>query len=47
MAITTAESQKCGCSRLPVENYIGWHALIEEDYKIKKVEYKKRQIEES
>ena len=47
MAITIAESQKCGCSRLPVENYIGWHALSEEDYEVKKVEYKKRQIEES
>ena len=44
MAITIAESQKCGCSLLPVENYIGWHALIEEDYKIKIVEYKKPKI---
>ena len=47
MVITIAESQKCGCSRLPVENYIGWRALSEEDYKIKKVEYEKRQIEKS
>ena len=35
MVITIAESQKCGCSRLPVENYIVCHALSEEDYKIK------------
>ena len=47
MAITIAESQKCGCSRLPVENYIVCHALSEEDYKIKKVKYEKRQIEKS
>ncbi|MEC8797647.1 MAG: hypothetical protein VXX22_03465 [Pseudomonadota bacterium] len=47
MAITIAGSQKCECSRLPVENYIGWHAFSEEDYKIKKVEYEKRQIEKS
>jgi len=47
MAITIAGSQKCGCSRLPVENYIGWHALSEEDYEIKKVESEKRQIEKS
>ena len=47
MAITIAESQKCRCSRLPVENYIGWHALSEEDYEIKKVESEKRQIEKS
>ena len=45
MAITTAESQKCGCSRLPVENYIVCHALSEEDYEVKKAEYEKRQIE--
>lgn len=47
MAITIAGSQKCGFSHLPVENYIGWHAFSEEDYKIKKVEYEKRQIEKS
>ena len=47
MAITIAESQKCGCSRLPVENYIGWRALSEEDYEIKKVESEKHQIEKS
>ena len=47
MAITIAESQKCGCSRLPVENYIVCHALSEEDYEIKKVESEKRQKENS
>ena len=47
MAITIAESQKCGCSLLPVENYIGWHSLSEEDYEIKKVESEKRQKENS
>ena len=41
------ESQKCGCGRSPVENCIGWHALSEEDYEIKKVESEKRQIEKS
>ena len=42
-----AESQKCGCGRSPVENCIGWHALSEDDYKIKKAEYEKRQKEKS
>ena len=41
------EAQKCGCGRSPVENCIGWHALSEGDYKIKKAEYEKRQKEKS
>ena len=41
------ESQKCGCGRSPVENCIGWHALSEDEYKIKKAEYEKRQKEKS
>lgn len=33
------EIGKCGCGRSPTGKCIGWHALSEEDYRIKLAEY--------
>lgn len=30
---------QCGCGRSPTGKCIGWHALTEEQYKLKKNEY--------
>jgi hypothetical protein len=30
---------KCGCGRSPTGKCVGWHALSEDDYKIKRDEY--------
>ena len=35
----TEEFGKCGCGRSPTGKCIGWHALTEEAYKVKKDEY--------
>ena len=45
--ITMSEAPKCGCSRSPTGNCIGWHALSEEDYQAKKAVYEARQAEKA
>ena len=45
--IIMSEAQKCGCGRSPTGNCIGWHALSEEDYQVKKAVYKARQAEKA
>jgi hypothetical protein len=30
---------QCGCGRSPIGKCIGWHALTEEQYKLKRDEY--------
>jgi hypothetical protein len=45
--ITMSEAPKCGCSRSPTGNCIGWHALSEEDYQVKKAVYEARQVEKA
>lgn len=34
-----SDAPKCGCGRSPTGNCIGWHALSEEDYKLKLAEH--------
>jgi hypothetical protein len=38
-----SEAPKCGCSRSPTGNCIGWHGLSEEEYKKKKEAYEAKQ----
>jgi hypothetical protein len=45
--ITMSEAPKCGCSRSPTGNCLGWHALSEEDYQVKKAVYEARQVEKA
>lgn len=33
----------CGCGRSPTGDCIGWHALLEEDYRIKLAEYETKE----
>ena len=37
------ESPICGCGRSPTGNCIGWHALSEQDYQLKKDAYEAKQ----
>jgi hypothetical protein len=30
---------QCGCGRSPTGKCVGWHALTEDEYKVKKAEY--------
>lgn len=40
-------SKECGCGRSPTGNCCGWHNLTNEQYETKKVEYEKKQLNES
>ena len=38
------DKPKCGCGRSPSGYCVGWHALSEEEYKNKKIEYQKKSL---
>ena len=40
-------SKDCGCGRSPTGKCIGWHGLTNELYESKKIEYEKKQLDES
>lgn len=40
-----SEAPKCGCGRSPTGNCIGWHALDEEQYKVKLAAYEAKEAE--
>ena len=42
-----SEPRKCGCSRSPTGNCIGWHNLTAEEYEAKLAVYKEKQAKKA
>ena len=42
-----SEPRKCGCSRSPTGNCVGWHKLTVEEYEAKLAAYKEKQAKKA
>ena len=44
-AVENMKKGTCGCGRSPTGDCCGWHALSEEDFRLKLAEYDAKQME--